>query len=473
MRVRPPLFLTRRRLLGAAALLPAMAVVRPFAASAQTAVEWVAGMGDLAASDLSLPRDKTSETAPIAARIPVFGGSTARPVIRLRRGERCLIRLQNRLETDLMPEFRGIRQSAAFEPFLAQAPLRPGEAREFALDTTDAGTGLIRLRPSAGSAPLAPLHAAVIAAETGPPVSDTDEALLIEEWRLDGDGRVAMPGQVPPGQAGPAQPAQERAAAVASSIYTVNGRPAPDIAVPLNGRIRLRLINACLRRPVAISVPATALYVIAIDGQPAEPFPARNGRVVLAAGNRIDALIDISEGTLSPGGSLPVSMSDGGATHTIARLVLAEGGALRPDLPPPAPLPGNGLPERLDLASALRVTLDWAPGGRARQSGWRPLSPAMPDEQPAFRVKQGRVIVCTLQNTGAGAVTFHVHGHPFRLLDRLDDGWKPFWLDTLLVDAGRTERIAFAAGTPGRWLIEATPVDWESEASARWFAVER
>ncbi len=241
-----------------------------------------------------------------------------------------------------------------------------------------------------------------------------------------------------------------------------------------NSRVRLRLINACLRRPVAISIAETALRVIAIDGQPAEPFPARQGRIVLAAGNRVDAHIDIAEDTIPAGGTLSVNMNDGTATHIIARLVWAAGGAARPGPPPPpAALPGNGLPERLDLASALRVTLDWAPGARARQGGWRPLSPAMPDEQPAFRVKQGRAIVCTLQNAGATAATFHVHGHPFRLLDRLDDGWKPFWLDTLLVDAGRTERIAFAAGTPGRWLIETAPLDWESEASARWFAVER
>ena len=49
---------------------------------------------------------------------------------------------------------------------------------------------------------------------------------------------------------------------------------------------------------------------------------------------------------------------------------------------------------------------------------------------------------------------FHLHGHHFRLLDRLDDGWKPFWLDTLAIEPGQTQRIAFAAEHAGRWLIE-------------------
>jgi hypothetical protein len=34
----------------------------------------------------------------------------------------------------------------------------------------------------------------------------------------------------------------------------------------------------------------------------------------------------------------------------------------------------------------------------------------------------------------------HVHGHAFRLLDRLDDGWKPFWLATVLVDMPAKQR---------------------------------
>ena len=50
-----------------------------------------------------------------------------------------------------------------------------------------------------------------------------------------------------------------------------------------------------------------------------------------------------------------------------------------------------------------------------------------------------------LTNRGDLPVVFHLHGHHFRLLDRLDDGWKPFWLDTLAIDSGQTERIAFAA----------------------------
>ena len=60
-----------------------------------------------------------------------------------------------------------------------------------------------------------------------------------------------------------------------------------------------------------------------------------------------------------------------------------------------------------------------------------------------------------LTNRATIPTVFHLHGHHFRLLDRLDDGWKPFWLDTLVIDAGQTQRIAFAAEYKGSFLLEA------------------
>ena len=62
-------------------------------------------------------------------------------------------------------------------------------------------------------------------------------------------------------------------------------------------------------------------------------------------------------------------------------------------------------------------------------------------------------------NRTAAAMVIHLHGHSVRLLDNLDDGWKPFWLDTLLVAPQQTARIAFVADSPGKWLIDCRPLD--------------
>ena len=81
-------------------------------------------------------------------------------------------------------------------------------------------------------------------------------------------------------------------------------------------------------------------------------------------------------------------------------------------------------------------------------------------------------MVLALTNRASIPAVFHLHGHHFRLLDRLDDGWKPFWLDTLLIDAGQTQRIAFAAQHAGRWLLESMASDWAAPRLVRWYSVE-
>jgi FtsP/CotA-like multicopper oxidase with cupredoxin domain len=124
------------------------------------------------------------------------------------------------------------------------------------------------------------------------------------------------------------------------------------------------------------------------------------------------------------------------------------------------------LPERLDLKSALR--------GDLGLSGPEWVAPASfsANASPAFRAKARRIVVLALTNRSGVATVFHLHGHHFRLLDRLDDGWKPFWLDTLAIEPGQTQRIAFAAEYAGRWLIESTATDWAAPRLVRWYAVE-
>jgi hypothetical protein len=55
----------------------------------------------------------------------------------------------------------------------------------------------------------------------------------------------------------------------------------------------------------------------------------------------------------------------------------------------------------------------------------------------------------------------------------LDDGWKPFWLDTLTVPARQTLRLAFVADDPGRWPIERRSLIQGRPTFTAWFEVVR
>jgi len=290
----------------------------------------------------------------------------------------------------------------------------------------------------------------LIVAESEPVAVDRDEIFLIEDWRLRPDGTAITPGVEP---------------ADTTLLYTVNGLQTPDIAARPRERLRFRFINGCQRTVVAVKIEGYEVRIMAIDSQPAEPFPARNSAIVLAPGGRADAFVDAGA---TPGSTSPILLHDGKESRPIARLVVSREPPLRDAALPAAPaLPSNGLPAQLDLRGAQRfeLTLGGPPGD------WVPPADFAGATAPAFRAKAGRTVVLALTNRGVIPAVFHLHGHHFRLLDRLDDGWKPFWLDTLAIDSGQTQRIAFAAEHAGRWLIETVATDWAAPRLVRWYNV--
>jgi len=301
-----------------------------------------------------------------------------------------------------------------------------------------------------GQAPPSRSYALVVR-ESEAVAVDRDEVFLVEDWRVLPDGTAIAPGAEPKD---------------GTPTFTVNGRTSFEISARTNERVRLRLISACQRAVIATKIENYEVRVMAIDGQPSEPFQARNGALVLAPGGRADVFIDV---VMPAGTSTPILLHDGKEAHPIGKIVVSNESPIRPaPLPPAPPLPSNGLPERLDLKNATRIDLPL--GGSP--GDWVPPAKFSATAPPAFRAKGGRTVVLALTNRAAIATVFHLHGHHFRLLDRLDDGWKPFWLDTLAIEPGQTQRIAFLAEYPGRYLIESVATDWAAPRLVRWYAVE-
>ena len=90
---------------------------------------------------------------------------------------------------------------------------------------------------------------------------------------------------------------------------------------------------------------------------------------------------------------------------------------------------------------------------------------------PLFRARQGDPCVLAVTNASAWAQVIHTHGHHFRYLHPFDDGWEPYWLDTLVVPPGQTIRIAFDAGTPGKWAVRSSIMEHFESGVASWFEV--
>lgn len=407
------------------------------------------GAGPLATAQLALQaRPATLALRPGQPATPIWELAAASHLgsARLKRGDRCEVVYRNDLPVSLAPVWYGLNGSASSDPLRGRAPTAPGATETSIVSVANAGTLLadFRLFEDGLKQPARPLP--IIAEETNRPAIDRDEVLLIEEWRLRSDGTA-----VPPG----------RDAKDTTPLYTINGQTSFELSATGHQRLRLRFINGSQRTVLAIKLESHEVRVMALDGQPAEPFPARNGAVVLAPGARADAIVDAAT-------SAAFLLHDGKEARQVGRLTLADRLEQRAPQSPPQPFPSNDLPEKLDLKGALRS--DVAPG--APDAGWvRPASFSTASA-PAFRAKSGRTVVLALKNPAPVTTVFHLHGHHFRLLDKLDDGWKPYWLDTLAIEPGQTQRIAFAATSPGRWLIESVVTDWAAPRLVRWYAVE-
>jgi FtsP/CotA-like multicopper oxidase with cupredoxin domain len=400
------------------------------------------------ATNLFLARRGVAATASLAVTIreDAATGAIFDPPLpsRFALGARLRVNITDALRVPVALGFAGFDGLRDFQPF-GRPLLEPGATLAVDVPLNQSGTFLFEGRPVDDGSPLRLPKAALAVAEASPPGVDQDRILLIEDARRLADVTPSTAGSDP---------------AAVLTTYSVNGQPTFDLEVRANERLRLRVVNGCHRNAIALQFDNHDLRVIAIDSRPAEPFVARDRRLVLAPGTRIDTLVDATAGATSP-----IELFDGTKPRRIGQLTYAEGAPVRPQ---PLPLDPalNDPSARLDLASALRIQIDLTVGGLVAADFVNDRT------SPVFRVKRGRTVLCALANLSTTPTTVHLHGHHFRWLDRLDDGWKPFTPDTLLLDAGQTERIAFVAQYPGDWLIEAVPMDWSQPRRLRWFAVE-
>jgi FtsP/CotA-like multicopper oxidase with cupredoxin domain len=91
--------------------------------------------------------------------------------------------------------------------------------------------------------------------------------------------------------------------------------------------------------------------------------------------------------------------------------------------------------------------------------------------KPLFRAKRGATVVLAFVNRTVLPHAMHLHGHHGRVLFNFDDGWDPFWVDTVLVQPGQTARLAFVADNPGKWAIGSAFAELLDAGLAGWFEV--
>lgn len=323
------------------------------------------------------------------------------PLDRLRspRGELLSIPIQNMLDAPISLAIRGLRSEAV------PLTVAPRASETVKVTPRDAGTFLLQpLQTGEGPAQLrAGLSAMVVIDRPETPRADGEKLIHLTENQ---------------------------------SGIRLNGQETLSLAARANARLWLRLANGTAQRIMALTFADLPVTLMALDGQPCEPFRLEGGRLTLAPGQRAELFCDVPA---RPGANLPISLDNLAGGKGEGALTISDEPPLRTEpLPAPSPLPDNGLPQTMDFRRATRaeITLDSATFAR-----------------PLVTAKSGSVVMLGFKNDTQRFQAVHWAGHPARLLDGLDDGWKPFFLDTVLVAPGATERIAFIADRPGQYPI--------------------
>jgi FtsP/CotA-like multicopper oxidase with cupredoxin domain len=414
-----------------------------------------------------------------------FNGSIPGPLIRFKRGEAVAIALKNETDEPITFHPYGVLGDHAQDGVagLSQEPIAPGASGETMLASADAGLYWYHsLVPGRLSSQLERgLYGPIIIEEANPPAFDTEIVVMIDDLALEPSGtfkNTALP-LVDAARGG-----------TLGNVLTVNGKPAPErMTLPAGSRIRLRIIGASNARLCPLKFDSMTAWVIAMDGQPCDPFDPLKRTVILAPGSRFDVIADLPRAAgkeavlrIALGNGLPV-------------LAITTQGETMPERPAPGRLEANDVPTAIRLQNAWRSELTIEGGLPAPGPDEKPDPVALEtaakaafkapgdiytlnfgfkagfDGAPLLKVKKGLPVVIAITNKTAWGQVIRLHGHVFRLLHNFDDGWEPYFLDTLYIPPGQISRIAFDARHIGKWAIRASIAEHFDAGIASWYEV--
>ncbi|MCP8938500.1 multicopper oxidase family protein [Alsobacter sp. SYSU M60028] len=412
--------------------------------------------------------------------ILAFGRRAPGPELRITRGEALKARLVNNTGKPLSLHWHGVRIDNAFDGVsgLTQEAVAPSGTQDLRFTPPDAGTFIYRPMTLglAGEQTDHGLAGVVVVDDPSAPPVDLDTVIAVDDWRLSDDGR-----QEPFGE-----PRERAFAGRLGNLVTVNGAPVPaTVSGPPGGRIRLRFASLCNARLMRIRFQGPRAYVVAVDGQPTDTFEPLRSTLPFAPGARYEIIVELPAQP-GPAGGVDALIGDG------VRLVnlVAEGPPARnrrAAFPPLSPLAENRLlPAAIPLQKAHRADLLVEGGARPGPTGleyhgdpqriWTVngvSGPVLGERfgKPLFSVKRGTPVVMTLINRTAFAQVLHLHGHCARILHPYDDGWEPYWLDSVTAPEGQTVRFAFVADNKGRWLVGSGILERLDTGLSAWFEV--
>jgi FtsP/CotA-like multicopper oxidase with cupredoxin domain len=393
-----------------------------------------------------------------------YAGAIPGPLVRLKQGEELKLRLSNKLAEPTTLSFPGLRaaNAAAGVGGLTQERIKPGAGAEIRFVPPDSGFNLYL--PRAGSTDASQqgrgLFGPIIVDEPKAPDVDLDAAVVLSDWKVDAGGQIKDDF---------ADPAIGRGSGRKGDVVFANGATAPlKLKARPGARVRLRLGSAATARLATVAMSGARILIVAVDGQPCEPFEPLANQFPMGPGARFELMFDMPRGA---GARLDLR-GDAGTADRPFIAIESEGAPVEARSESPRLAANPRLPAEIALESAKRCDFTISGGGSApfAVNGATFIDWA---SKPAYVIPRGQPAVLALANKTAVVQALRLWGHVARLLHAMDDGWEPYWRDTILIQPGRTAHVAFVADNPGKWPLESAIPEHRAAGVGAWFQVGR
>ncbi len=218
-----------------------------------------------------------------------YGGAIPGPLLRLKKGEELKLRVSNKLAEPTTLCFAGLRTANAVAGYggLTGPRLAPGGSAELRFVPPDSGFNLYL--PHSGATDTGQqgrgLFGPIVVDEAEPLAVDEDVVVVLSDWSLDDKGAIKDDF---------ANPALARGAGRRGGLVFANGAAAPLARTARPGaRVRLRLGNAATARLTNVGIDGAATLIMAVDGQPCEPFAPLRNQFPMGPGARFELVFDM------------------------------------------------------------------------------------------------------------------------------------------------------------------------------------
>ncbi len=419
-----------------------------------------------------------------------FDGQAPGPVLRYRKGDEIRIRFVNRLDEPCALHWGGMRIDNAMDgvPDLTQKPVQPGQSFDYQFTAPDAGLYWYHASgPNMAEQVARGLAGLLIVEETEPPAVHREIISVITDWRLDPKGQLAT--CAIGGKTSFSSSSDFMSAGRIGDMLMVNAQMTPEkVDIEPGSRVRLRLANFSTARIMAVTFEGLLPMVIGIDGQACGAFEPVRRTIPVGPGSRFDVMFDLPNASGVRAAVRMTGMDQLGGGPDRDLVVFDIRGKSRPSLGPiVGPEQNPLLPPiiRLDRATRLDLSIE---GGFANDAEMKRQPVCMAaggavwkingrtgkalNDKPLFSVARGTAVSLGFINKSRVAQVIRLHGHVMRQLHLLDDGWEPYWRDSVIVPPGKTVRVAFVADNPGKWRLGSGILEHAVSGLSAWFEVK-